>query len=159
LLYTISQQQQQINSLRQQSSKEDVVRSIDKLEADLEKLLTNVNITINFDNGSRSISVYDILFKPSAMGYIQAIPTETEILDKDSKSKISPDKEERIILFEVFGLVAAEINQIRLYAMGLQQLEIKSGTTILARYYQRKYKLAYSRLTERGYLKECWETE
>ena len=159
LLYTISQQHRQIEILRVQSSKEDILSSIERLERDLERVLEGVTVNITSDDGIHSASVRDILFKPSTMGFQQALPKEQDILKQSKNNQDNPDYLAKLTLFEVIGLAAAELNQIRLYAEGLKQLESRSGTSILARYYHRKYKLAYSRLYEHGSLKEKWEFE
>jgi hypothetical protein len=155
LLYTISQQHRQIKILRRQASKEDIIHSIDRLERDLDKILDGVNIVIKYDNDSQSTSARDILFKPSAIGYQQAINSDKELLNYQH----NPNYQSKIVLFEVFGLAAGELNQIRLYAEGLKELESKTGTSIVARYYYRKYKIAYSRLYDSGILTTKWQNE
>jgi uncharacterized membrane protein len=47
LAYTIRQQQEQISQLRKQSAKEDLLRTIDKLEEDFNRWLTRYPIKIN----------------------------------------------------------------------------------------------------------------
>ncbi|WP_029652599.1 hypothetical protein [Marinobacter daepoensis] len=159
LLYTISQQHRQIQGLRQQASKEDILHAIDRLERDLEKALEGVNVSINYQDGQQTVSARDVLFKPSAMGYKQAIPDQAEIMKEESSGENRENYRSKILLFETFGLAAAELNQIRLYAEGLKKLESKSGTSILSRYYHRKYNLAYSRLYNRGILDKAWVPE
>lgn len=160
LLITISQQHQQIRSLRQQASKDDLLHGIDQLERDLEKTLGGVNVQISFQGGykTKTVSARNVLFMPSANRFQQAIPSETEVLQmRDGKP--SEEIEARMALFEVFGLAAAELNQIRLYVEGLKGLEEKNGSNVLSKYYHRKFNMAYGRLYDKGLLKQEWEYE
>ncbi|MEP5230690.1 MAG: hypothetical protein ABJQ78_04570 [Alloalcanivorax sp.] len=158
LLITISQQHQQIQSLRQQASKEDLLHGIDRLERDLEKTLDGVTIQINYGDGNKTVSARDVLFMPSATRFQQAIPSEAEVLQMRDGS-MSQEIEARLALFEVFGLAAAELNQIRLYVEGLKKLESKSRSNVLSRYYHRKFNMAYARLFHKNLLKEEWKYE
>ncbi|EWG97894.1 hypothetical protein Q427_33610 [Halomonas sp. BC04] len=112
------------------------MHAIDRLERDLEKALEGVKVGINYADGQQVVSARDVLFKPSVMGYKQAIPNQAEIMKEEGSGENRENYRSKILLFEVFGLAAAELNQIRLYAEGLKELESSlvqvfyQGTTI-----------------------------
>lgn len=159
LLYTISQQHKQIQSLQHRASTEDILKAIDRLERDLDGVLDGINIEVSFDDGNHSISAHDVLFKPSAAVCCKAIPTEQEIKALLNENGDELKIKSLIFLYETFGLAAGAVNQIRLYSEGLKEIESKSGSNILSRYYHRKYNSAYSRLYDRGLLIHKWENE
>ena len=156
LLYTISQQHEQIRSLKNQASKEDILHAIDRLERDFEKALDGFQVTVQHTGVSYSVTARDVLFKLTFTEHEAAIPTKEEIMKQADSSPGLMKGDPRVLLYEAFGLAAGELNQIRLYAEALHKLEQVSGSNLLARYYERKYAVAYGRLRSRGLLEKEW---
>ena len=158
LIYTIYQQNQQIQILNSKETKSDILKALHKLEQDFEKTLEGKFVTIKDNGGSYNPSLRDALFKPSFIEYKKVIKTQEEIIEF-SKSKPDDEIRKTMILFESFGFAAAELNQMKLYINALKKIERKSEKNILTRYYIRKYELAASRLYEQGILQEEWKFE
>lgn len=159
LIYTIYQQNKQIQILNSKETKADILKTLYKLEQDFEKAIEGKFVTINENGGSTyTPSLRDALFNFSFIEYKEVIKTQEEIIEF-SKSKSDNEIRKIMIIFESLGFAAAELNQMKLYINALKKIERESKKNILARYYIRKYELAASRLYEQGILKEQWNFE
>jgi hypothetical protein len=159
LIYTLRQQQEQINQLRKQAAKEDLLKAIEKLEDDFYKSLTRYPIKMHWSGKTMEFSGIDVVFSPSFIEYKEVLITTDEILDLinkagDVKATGGFERDDpKILALEMFNFAAGHLNQIRLYANKLDEM---SGNNVLSKYYQRKYSIPYQRFLERGILKESW---
>ena len=160
LLYTLRQQQEQINQLRKQAVKEDLLRAIEKLEEDFEKSLSRFPIRLPLPKRTLEFSGWDVVFSPSFIEYKEAMVNEADIMAIINaaggvNAPVGFQRDDpKIHAYEMFGLAAGHLNQIRIYANNLDQA---SGNNALSKYYQRKYKVPYDRFLERGFVKEPWD--
>lgn len=156
LLFTFGQQQKQIDLLIKQATKSDILTAIDRLEADFDKALKRYPIRIVSPNGQSEVSASDVLFNLRFLQYAKVIPNKDELAESADKEGGIDGDDIRIQCLEMFGMAAGELNQIRIYS---EQLEAITGSNVLSRYYERKYRFAYKRLSERGYLSKKWGAE
>lgn len=157
LLYTILQQHHQIRVLQNRAIIEDILKSIDRIERDLDGFLGSKIVNVSNSAGAGSVLIRDILFKPSAMRYISLCPSEEEVRACEIHSHVHSEQLEKINLYEAINLAAGELNQIRIYTEALKKIEMKAETYVLSRYYYRKYRHACGSLYEHGFLKDKWE--
>ena len=150
LLQTLKSQQKQIEFMQKQNLEKDTQHSIDRLEKDLVNTLNRYPILIQRRNGvEQQISGYDTLFNLT-INYQQIIPRKDSICLTETYSTSDP----KVLMFEMFGLAAGELNQIRKHCIFLEEI---STNNILSSYYHRKYKIPYQRLLDMGYLEKNWE--
>ncbi len=115
LLYTITQQQKQINCLKAEGSKKDLFQAINNIEKDIEKALIRYPINIKSNGSERKYTAEDMLFNITFQNYKEVISNKDDanaaIDEKENIYKLHP----AILSFEMFGIVAGHINQLRLY--------------------------------------------
>ncbi len=149
LIYTYNSQQKQINLMLKQANKSDILAAIDRLEKDFYNCLNRYPIRLVMQNGFREdITGFDVLFNIT-IEYKNIIAPKDKIKETDEYCKSNP----HILMFEMFGVAAGELNQIRLYCELLEKI---TDTNLLSRYYHRKYRLPYERLREAGYITVEW---
>lgn len=153
LLYTFGQQQKQIELLVKQANRSDILSAIDRLEADFDKALKRYQIKISGPDGCSEMSGFDVLFNLSFQHYLEVIPNKSEIIETADREGGIAGGDIRLLCCEMFATAAGELNQIRIYS---EHLEVATGSNVLSRYYERKYRIAYQRLSESGYLSTQW---
>lgn len=152
----ITQQQDQLNEQRRQGNKTDIVTALRLMEADYERELSTLALTVTSPDGSTQectgLDVFSMRFPDL---YVFAIPMREEYqaqLRAQGETGISRNAP-GLQAFIAFGMAAGHLNHIRLYVAEHDQI---AGNNAMGNYYRRKYKLAYERLTERGYLSTPW---
>lgn len=156
LLLTIRQQQSEIDQLKSEAAKNDLVRTIEKLEADFERTLTRHPVKLNVAGKVYEYSGLDVVMSPSFKEYRQVLVTTNDVEELlDQSGEIQRDHA-ALVAFEMFGLAAGHLNQIRLYA---EALERRTNSNALSRYYHRKYKIPYQRFIECQILVSPWLDE
>lgn len=153
-LKTIKQQEAQIESLREQSVKEDIWRAIEKIEKDFEVSLRRYPIKIHTKDNTYELSGFDLAFNATAVEYKQAMVNTAELL-KALEEKNGIDRHDaRLLGCEMFSIAAGELNQLRIF---VEKYDEVAGNNAMTKYFQRKYKVPYARFVERGYLDKLWE--
>jgi hypothetical protein len=132
---SIYHQQKQMNINQIESS-------IRNIESDFISGLKSTSVTIK----DRQFTCYEVLTALDFPCWKEVIPHKDAI---DSEKSYDYFNDE-LRLFEVFGVAAGNLNQLRLYANKHEEV---SKTNILSKYYARKYKVASLRFTEMGHLK------
>ncbi|MDO9179020.1 MAG: hypothetical protein Q7U16_12015 [Agitococcus sp.] len=149
LLYTLNSQQKQINLIIKQANKSDILAAIDRLEKDFQICLNRYPIKLERPNGVREdVTGFDVLFNIT-IEYKYIITPKEKIKETEEYHTNNPN----IRMFEMFGIAAGELNQIRLYCELLEKI---TESNLLSRYYHRKYRLPYERLRETGYITVEW---
>ena len=81
LIYTINQQNKQIQILNSKETKSDILNALNKLEKDFESALEGKAVIIESNGGSYKPFLRDALFKLSFIEYKKVIKTQKEITE------------------------------------------------------------------------------
>lgn len=154
LLRTIEQQQIQIEQLQRQGAKEDIWRVIEKIENDFEAVLRRHPIKANYGGRVYEYSGLDVVFNITFMEYDQVMLNKADVEKSFEGKEHIPRDDPHIYAFEMFGMAAGHLNQLRLYVEKYAEI---AGSNAMSKYFQRKYKIPYQRFVERGYLEETWD--
>jgi hypothetical protein len=146
LCITIEQQTKQISLLNKQVNLSDMKSSIEKTEADFVETLKAMNLTFENDNKD-TYTCYDSLIAAAFPHWEKVVPLRESI----HATKEYDFASNEIKLFEVYGAAAGHLNQLRIYVNMISEV---SDNNIVSKYYERKYKVAYTRLVKQGYLEE-----
>ena len=156
LLHTINQQQEQIEQLKRQGTKEDLWRVIEKIEKDFEIALRCYPIKLNISGKVYEYSGFDVAFNITFMDYQKVMVNRVDVEKSIDGKEIIPRDDPVILAYEMFGMAAGHLNQLRIY---VEKYAETAGNNGMPKYFQRKYKIPYERFVERGYLKETWRIE
>ncbi|MDD5393247.1 MAG: hypothetical protein PHE17_09530 [Thiothrix sp.] len=153
LIKTVNQQQDQIDVLHKQSEREDILKAIEKIELDFEKVLTNVPITYLIGSETSTCSGLDMINDITFDSYATALP-DGDYLKKALQDNNKLKKtDQNVTLHAALAIAAGHLNQIRLYTEAHNKI---SSTNAMYKYYQRKYRIPYGRLRELNYIKKEW---
>lgn len=156
LLLTVRQQNAQIATLRERAAKEDLLRTLERLERDFERALDGT--ALNIDNLSLQfrLTALQVLYTHAHPNPPTLIPAVSEIEAMTHNDTGIPVGTPQFLLFETYVRACFELVQLRRYIDELQRLEAISGTNVSSRYYIDKYRLPYLRLKARGYPLDDW---
>lgn len=145
----------EMERLAKQGHKIDLLRFIEKIEADIDSTLSQITITVVVEDKQVDHPCKDVLFKISFLEWGQAIPTKEEILARADQSDGGLGRyDEKIILFETFSMIAAYINRLREHC---DEYDKAAGNNVTGLYFARKYKVATERLNAKNYEVPVWK--
>jgi hypothetical protein len=87
------------------------------------------------------------------MNYDKVMINQSDVEKSIEGKEFIPRDDPHIHAFEMFGMAAGHLNQLRIYVEKYAEI---AGSNAMLKYFQRKYKIPYQRFVERGYLKEAW---
>jgi hypothetical protein len=145
LISTIQQQAKQISKLEKNNQCNQLESMIHKIEIDFKTDLSNTNLNLEV----KGYSCLDPLCNPVFPNWDKVIPSFSDL---DEKKEYSLDSQE-VMLFGLFGSAAGNLNQLRIYVDKHEKL---SGSNVLSKYYERKYKVPFQRLRDKGFIKQVW---
>jgi len=155
LLYTIIQQQKQIENLGKLAAKEDLFRVIEKIENDFYKNLKRYPITLTINGEIHPYSAVDVLFDLSFLNYKKVIKNADDLKEHIEKETIQ-FADPTMLVSDMFATATGHLNQLRTFVKSYDEL---SNNNALSLYYIGKYKIAFKRLYEKGLIKELWINE
>lgn len=155
LLYTVKQQQIQIEQLSRNAEREATFEIIRCIEEDFSEALELYPVILVVEGRRIEYSGKEVVFNPTFKEYKQAILNQEDITKIAQESTAIPRDDWRIPAFEMFGLAAGHLNQLRIY---VEHYDALAKNNLMSKYYQRKYRVPYRRFVERGVLKTPWET-
>lgn len=146
---TIRQQQREISQLSRESSKHDLLEIIKMVETDFQDELKRININHVVNGVETQLTGEDVLLRPSFYGSFKKLmkPMQSVVEQGNKEEQTSIDPNE-IYLSETFSLAAGHLNQLRMYVQAYQDVSNNNGMT---KYFERKYKLAFTRFNDAGF--------
>ncbi|HEY9050923.1 MAG TPA: hypothetical protein VIQ03_05220 [Gammaproteobacteria bacterium] len=145
----------EMERLAAQGHKADLLRFIEKIEEDIDSTLNQLSITIELPGQAVHHPASDALFKLTMQEWKCIIPSEAEVVGHSGSSMQGlPRYDEKLLGFEVFGMVAAYIKRLREHC---EEYDKAANNNVTSIYFSRKYKLATQRLNEKGYKINIWD--
>ena len=148
----------EMGKLIAQGHRADLLRFIEKIEADIASAINSVNITVKVPTTSVTHPGADVLFRFSMMEWKDVIPREADIRSRVDQSSEGLERyDTQLMGYEVFSAIAAYLNRLRDHC---EAYDRSAGNNATSLYFARKYRLATQRLNAKGYpIKEWKPTE
>lgn len=144
----------EMERLINQGQKVDLLRFIEKIESDIEDTLKQLTVNINLPDTSVNHPGSDVLLKISMIEWEKVIPTKDEVMTRTDKEEGYGRYDQKILSYEVFGMVAAYLNRLRDHCKAYDRA---AGNNVTSLYFSRKYKVATQRLNAKGYDIDVWD--
>jgi hypothetical protein len=147
LMKTLGQQQTQINIMKNQSNKAEILVVIGKLEDDYLSTLKNFEFNFIIGPDAYRETAFNIIDRHTFASWEEVIISAVE-LEPNQEYKFNDDRLRRA---EVFGVAAGNLNQLRIYVEKYDEL---SGSNVMSKYYAKKYKHHFFRYITKNILKK-----
>ena len=154
LIQSNSAHHSEMERLINQGQKVDLLRFIEKIESDIASTLEQLTVNINLSDTSVNHPGSDVLLKISMIEWEKVIPTEDEIKNRTGKENGYERYDQKLLSYEVFGMVAAYLNRLRDHCKAYDRV---AGNNVTSLYFSRKYKIATQRLNAKGYDIDVWD--
>ncbi|MCR6651251.1 MAG: hypothetical protein NVV73_07070 [Cellvibrionaceae bacterium] len=152
LIKTLGQQQAQIEMLKNQSHKADMLIVIQNLENDYVDALKNFKFSHAVGGSTYEETTFNVLNRHTFPDWENLIISPEEI---DPTGKY-PYNDARPLHAEVFGIACGNLNQLRIYVEQHDEIALNNA---LSKYYSRKYKLHFERYLSKKILKSGFAVE